>query len=331
MEGAGVDLEEDCELILDYCFVLFHLFTNKRMFSEGLSWMEAGREAAEEAGSPHELALMHDYCGVLNVYLGNDAAGKDYLTRAIDTFRELNEAAGIASTGYHLGLLAYRAGELDAAQEYFEEALPIMRRGDSRAFAAQTTTFLGQIYLAQGNLQSAYDTLTEAINLYQEQTISLDLRLNTLFGLSRAALMTGNPEESLERVTEAISVAFSISPRTATTTLPNILQMAEVYLSYEGGQHFAAFATSMTQLVIRLQGVTPKPEVAKEWTMTCHLMDRLARLLGHMEPASTSADSYDAVRPAVITAAKELDGLSGGIMKIEQWINAWLDGAAQVS
>jgi tetratricopeptide (TPR) repeat protein len=333
MDKAGVDLEEDCELILDYCFVLFHLFTNRFMFSEGLSWMEAGRNAAEEVDNLHELALIRDYCGVLNVYLNNDEAGRVELEAAIAAFRELNEAAGVASSGYHLGLLTYRNGDLEAAQGYFEEILPIMRSANNRAFAAQASTFLGQIYLGKGEAQLAHDTLSEAISLYQEDTFSVDLRLNTLFGLARAALLIGNEGESLERVNEAVSVAFAVSPRMATAALPNILQMAETYLSHEGGTHFAAFADDITALVSKLKAVTPKPEIAKEWAMTCHLMARLAQLLTQMVPASGAGDTpetMDELRPAVIAEAKELDTLSGGILGVEAWINAWLSGAARV-
>ena len=329
MESGGVDMDEDCELILDYCFVLFHLFTNKLMFSEGVRWMEVGKQAAEEVNLPHELALIRDYLGVLNVYLYHDEQGKAELEAALAAFRELGEAAGIASSGYHLGLLAYRSGELDAAQDYFEEVLPLLRASGNRPFAAQATTFLGQIHLSRGDGEQGYDTLTEAMELYNEQTISVDLRLNTLFGLSRAALLTDREEESLDRVREAISVAFGVSPRVATSILPNILQMAEVYLRFESGTHYPAFTDMMTTLVERLKGANPQPEIAKEWMMTCHLMGQMAELLTHMGAlVATEPVDRTVLGPALTEEARGLDALSGGLMGVEAWVNSWLIGPA---
>ncbi|MBI5137884.1 MAG: ATP-binding protein [Nitrospirae bacterium] len=322
MEKAGVDLDEDCELILDYCFVLFHLFTNRFMFSEGLAWMEVGRAAALEVGKPHELALIRDYIGILDIYLHNDQAGQAELEAALAAFRGLGEQSGIASAGYHLGLLAFRGGDLATAQNLFEEVLPLLRGSSNRAFAAQATTFLGQIHLGQGNARLAHDTLSDAMALYQEQTISIELRLNTLFGLARAALALGDEEESLDRVREAVSVAFGVSPRVATAALPNILQMAEAYLTHAGGGRFGAFTESLTGLVEKLRGANPHPEIAREWAMTCHLMGKLSDLLTHMAPLLGADPAGTAER--VGAEARELDALSGGLLGVERWVNDWL-------
>ncbi len=329
MESGGVDMDEDCELILDYCFVLFHLFTNKLMFSEGIRWMEVGKQAAEEVNLPHELALIRDYLGVLHVYLYHDERGQAELEAALTAFRELNEPSGIASSGYHLGLLAFRSGDMDAARDYFEEALPLLRASGNRPFAAQATTFLGQIHLSQQQNDLAYDTLSEAMELYHEQTISVDLRLNTLFGLSRAALLTDREEESLNRVREAVSVAFGVSPRVATSILPNILQMAETYLRFESGTHYPAFTDMMTSLVERLKQASPRPEIAKQWMMTCHLMGQMAELLTHMGTlVATDVADRGGMGPALTEEARALDALSGGLMGVEEWVNTWLTGPA---
>jgi len=334
MESGGVDMEDDCELILDYCFVLFHLFTNKLMFSEGRLWMAVGKRAAEEINRPHELALIRDYLGVLNVYLYDDDAGRVELQAAITAFRELNEPNGIASSGYHLGLLAFRAGNLDEARDYFEEAQPLMRGSGNRPFAAQITTFLGQIYLSQGDPEKAYETLNEAMDLYQEQTLSIDLRLNALFGISRAALFSGRAEESLERVREAVNVAFGVSPRAATAALPNILQMAETFLRFDLGAHYPDFTAMITTMVQRLKEATPPAEGAKAWQMTYHLMERTAELLTHMAPlAGADGDEVDrnALAPELAEEARALDTLSGGMMGVEDWVNRWLNGTAPVT
>lgn len=322
MQQGGVDVEEDSQLVLHFCLTVFHLFTDRGMMSEGLSWMKAGIAAGEEVDRFHEVALARDFAGLLHVRLGNREEARAAFTASLSTFREIGEEFGASSVGYHLGLLQFEERDLDAARTSFEEALPRLRAVKNRAFAAQAATYLGEIQLAQGEAEVAYQTLTDAAELYEEGTVGPEIRAGALFTLSRVALITDHEEECPGRLEEALTTCFNLPPRMAVSFLPRLMELARVAVERPGsplgalsevlGKHVAAFGSA-----------TPNPEFQRDWEMARTLYGLMATLYSQLDPAfgkgEAGPEAVQAARKALTDTTRALDQASGGFLGAEQW------------
>ena len=327
MEKGSIDVEEDCALVLDYCLALFHLFSNKLMYTEGMAWMEAAIQAGEELEHKSALALCNDYYGVLAAHLGKDDDARRAFTASLETFREMGTETGIASTAYHLALLEFNSKNTDAAEPLFEEVLPLLRSQNNRAFAAQTHTYLGQIRLARGDAEGAYEQLTEAINLYEERTVSVDLRITALFALAHASVLCGHGEEGVRRASEGLHAAFARNPRYGTAALPNLFALLQLLVGRGETGLVSALARALDSLMPHMVEQA-KATQAKEWQLSVHLMDGITRLVIALaralapegEPGRAEA------RAQAPDLAREADTLTGRIMNLERWVSGVLQG-----
>ena len=322
----GMDLEDDCALVVDFCMALFHLFTNKGMFEEGRAWMSTAKRAVDQLDHPHESALVRDYLGVFLTQTGDRELAYQQFSEAFTAFRTLKEPSGIGSAGYHLGLMEYEEGNLEAAKECFEEALPILRSVNSRGFAAQAHTYMGEILLQEGDLESAQQHFTDARELFEEGTYDPNLRIRALMGHFHSQWQVGAYAEALSSLGQAMDYGFSADVRLSMQVVPTILKIAHQILalpdSVESDRLLVQLTSEMTR-VLHTRSTYPEGLTdTKGYEMALHVMQRLVHLLNLTVTslvAATAEDDRTTARDQLVKAATELDTVTGGIMGAAEW------------
>lgn len=329
VERQGIYLEDDCGLVIDYCTTLFHLFKAKNMASEGLHWMDEGVRAAEQTARAHDTELLRDYRGLFRFTLRDREGARADFETALSRFRELEDARNISATAYHLGLLHLDAQELDAARERFEESLPTLRSETNRVFAAQAHTHLGEIHLRQEAYERAYEELNEALELYREKATAPELVQRALTFHALACLNTGRADDSLLSAQRALAVASAMHPRAATRAIPDILSLSRAYLASGDATAMPRYTAIVRDLTHRLKQTKPNTKVARDWSMMCELFERVSNLVGLVSVVHAGAGNDEAVRDArerLPGMARELDGLTGGLMHVGAWVDERLAG-----
>jgi tetratricopeptide (TPR) repeat protein len=322
-QGTGIDEDEDARLVVDGALTVFHLFFARRMLSEGLAWTTAAIEAAERVDLTHELTTLTDYAGLFQVRLGDTEAAARSFADAVEAYRDMGQETGVGSASYHLGLLRYQGGDMGGARECFQTAYELLRASQNRAFAAQSATYLAQIDLAEGDAEAAYETLNEAVELYQEGTVDIELRIAAHFTLARAAALADHPEESLDHARIGAQAAFVIHPRAAGAAIPQILRLTDAYVRAQP-KLVGPFAGDVAALVDRLKAARPDPKLMRAWQVSAQLLGKVAPLLTAVGEVVAGAEGSELVRSQsredLREAARALDGVSAGMFGVEAWV-----------
>ena len=134
---------------------------------DALEKLEEGREILGwHFGEGHpSIAQVRENLGVSFSHLGRHDEAEEQHTRALETRRELNLEANVASSLAFLGRVHLARAELDPARERLEEALTIRVRlaGDRHAVVRRNRYWLACIDQESGSTAAARETLEDVL------------------------------------------------------------------------------------------------------------------------------------------------------------------------
>ena len=136
--------------------------------AEARVWLENGLSViadCKDAARANAIAWLGVLCGCL----GDVALARRYLEDALNRYRKLDDAPGIARTLTDLArAIVWHDGDLDAAERILEEALAIAQAIRASGLEGRAATTLGSVLTDRGDFGAARDWLRRGLSLSRE-------------------------------------------------------------------------------------------------------------------------------------------------------------------
>jgi signal transduction histidine kinase len=156
-------------------------------FEEALAYYEEAREIGEsdDVENPRLYMIAITNIGNVLIELGDYERAEDYLTEAIDYFRENNLNVNLSGTYLYLAKLYHRIGDYGRALEQAENGRDLSEEIDQSQYILESYERLAQIYEDMGNFEQAYENFRiyheEQQNVFNEEKSEQINRLQTQY------------------------------------------------------------------------------------------------------------------------------------------------------
>jgi predicted ATPase/DNA-binding SARP family transcriptional activator len=135
---------------------------------------------------------------------GDFSTADEHYQQALQLWQTIGARFYEGVTLAELALLCHLTGHNEAAYDYGQQAEQMGQKVGSPEIHASALTHLGHAQVELGFLSEAADSYRQALTLYQEMK-QLHFAYEVLAGLSRVALVQGNPEQAQAFVAELLS------------------------------------------------------------------------------------------------------------------------------
>ncbi|MGH2534582.1 MAG: tetratricopeptide repeat protein [Thermomicrobiales bacterium] len=183
----------------------------RAFLSEGRTWLDRALALpAAELGAARARALL-GAATLARKQADHDRAVALYL-ESLDIWRELDDAAGIASALNNLGVIAHDRADYPRATALYEEALAASRQLGDRQLVAATLLNLGIVARRQGEFDRATALYEESVALWRELGDRLRVALS-LNNLGVVAYNRGDLPRAVALYAEALAVWRELDDR----------------------------------------------------------------------------------------------------------------------
>lgn len=189
--------------------------------AEGLSWLERGLDASQEA-PPAVRARALRGAGDLANGQGDVARARRYLEQSLLLAEELGDDAGAAESLTRLAAIPHREGRLVEATHLFKEALARARRGDDPSRVGHILASLALLSEDQGHSDEAEAYAAEAL-LTRRKTDDIYVATDAQLALGEIRINRGDHEAAREALDSALSEARKAD-------FPDVIGWATAYL-----------------------------------------------------------------------------------------------------
>jgi signal transduction histidine kinase/Tfp pilus assembly protein PilF len=142
--------------------------------------------------------------GLIEISIGNEKKGIDFLNKALKTYEKYDEQKGKASILINLGVSYKNNWDFDTALKYFEESLIINKTiGDSLQISISLTN-IGNIYANRYKHKEALEYYNESLN-FSEKLGDERSKMITRFNMADIYLKMGKTEEGMSLMKEFIA------------------------------------------------------------------------------------------------------------------------------
>jgi len=147
---------------------LNELFTRSGHWGDRRRALEAGVEAARQAGDENTAAELSHNLGAVYQDIGEYAEARARYQQALEVKRQLDDQKGVATELHQLGMLAQATGDYDEARSLYQESLEIKQQLGDRAQVATTLAQLALLEEAEGNVPRALELIRQAEGIFTE-------------------------------------------------------------------------------------------------------------------------------------------------------------------
>ncbi len=172
----------------------------------------AALEAAYERGMQSDLVRgVHAFASFLETR-GLYAVAQEHVQRALEAARSLNDTAGQATAGLHLGRLMEQHGDFASAQEHWQNGLALARQHGHDELIAGTLMELGNLARQQAQPEQARQFFEEAL-IVSRRSGNRREEGSILRNLGILAREQGRPDQARQLYEEALTVSRQVDNR----------------------------------------------------------------------------------------------------------------------
>jgi class 3 adenylate cyclase/predicted ATPase len=153
---ALLGLEPSVELARIYLLGagLYHRQGN---YLDSIEWAEHARILAEKVGSPRDEAHAYKLIGANRHGLGENQAAIENTRRSLETYRQINDLAGLAGAYNNLAGILHDIGDWEQAQQAYRAAAELEESIGNRYGQAMIANNLGEVLRSIGDLDGAIE------------------------------------------------------------------------------------------------------------------------------------------------------------------------------
>ncbi|MFZ0012811.1 MAG: adenylate/guanylate cyclase domain-containing protein [Acidimicrobiia bacterium] len=183
------------------------LFWDTRGFvAEGLRWSRALVALTTGEGNTQPRGMAHTALGWLEMLADEPDESEWALSSAVQMFSELGDRAWLGRALSMRGMTTYNRGLLDEAEMQFNEAIELSRENDLDWLADAWCTYgLAHVELSRGDFVSAEPKLRHVLDFSRAHGLTWGVG-HAQLSLGVLSFMTGNTDESIERIIESLTV-----------------------------------------------------------------------------------------------------------------------------
>lgn len=267
----------------------------------------SGESSSTEVSSTTDLAATYECAGLLAQMQCDYDSARSNQERALEHWRTLGHASGIASSLQNLAASALHQGDYAQAKEWAGEALTIVRDIGHELATGHTLVTLGNVHLKEGDLETARKYCEDG-RMIAEQKRDRYLLAAAVHNLGEVESAGGNPEEARRLFNQALATNREIQNRAWEAR--NLISLSLVALDSSQGaedrRENVVSARALLEEAFRRLGDDADPiglqaalESAALVLEAEHRYERSAKLLG-------AAERYRAQLGAPLSAAREL-------------------------
>ncbi|MDX9848048.1 MAG: tetratricopeptide repeat protein [Tenuifilaceae bacterium] len=182
-------------------------------------------------------------------YLGANAEALEYLSKALDIFRDLSEDIQIAYTLREIGNIYYRQRDYASALNYYKDVLTCGN-------ALNDTSLLILALIGKGSVYGNTNRLDSAMIIF-EDTFQLSKKVNdkstevhSLFNIGDVYRFTDRPDKALE-VFKTLEKEYDVAVDNSRILSSLYLSMANVYLSLGKAQQAREYSNKLREALNR--------------------------------------------------------------------------------
>jgi tetratricopeptide (TPR) repeat protein len=201
-------LAEAPELALRLASALRIFWEIRGHFSEGGRWLDEALESASDA-PPAIRAKALAVSGTIAFRRGDLELSRERFEGALELWRELDDATGIAKALSDLGTVAAAVDDLELAGELFAESARRFRELDEPSRLAIVLANVGHVSHQQGNYAQAIEVTEEAAAI-QQRLGHKHSEAISLYNLGSSYLSAGELDRARHRLGQCIDVTFEL-------------------------------------------------------------------------------------------------------------------------
>lgn len=177
-------------------------------------------EMAEEQQDTLVIAVVLDNLASVNVDEENYELAEEYLFRALDLNREIDNLRNQITNHISLGVLYKEWDKYELSEEHYERVLELAEQTGNALSRIQAIYNLGVLYTEMGRTDEALESYRESLRLSEENNIPIGFLYNHA-GMGDLYVSQGKYDLAIENYQEALEIAEMVQ---ATDMLKNGLQ-----------------------------------------------------------------------------------------------------------
>lgn len=208
-------------------------------------------EMAEEKQDTLVIAVVLDNLASVNVNEGNYELAEEYLFRALDLNRKINNLRNQITNHMSLGILYKDWEKFKLSRENYERVLELAEQTGNLISRIQAIYNLGVLYTDMGETDAALESFQESLRLSEQNNIPIGFFYNRA-GMGDLYVEMGNYERAIENYQQALEMAERVqASEMIRTTLQNLYKTAEkngdTLLAYPYLKRYTAMTDSLAE------------------------------------------------------------------------------------
>ncbi len=156
------------------------------------------------------LANLYESIGLTMAALGNEDAGEDYLSRAVDIYHQLGLEDNIARAYMYMGSNCHLKGKFSQALDYYEKSLGAASSLHDQKLIADVYNSIGIVYYELGSFEEALEYYSRSLEIVE----NLQDTEGMAFALNNIGIVYydwGNLEKALEYYQQSLEMDKQIN------------------------------------------------------------------------------------------------------------------------
>lgn len=211
---------ETCRL---YCLKGFTEIMQGRYDVAEQSFLKAD-EIFEDFDDDAAYADIQQGLGVVYIYIGKQKEAVEYLERALERWKEIDNLEGKSACLNNLGCVYLNSGELDKALELFKEGLEIGEKIGDKKFISFISNNMGTIYSKKGDMERSIEHFKKSHKLWTKIGDKRGMAIS-LLNIGEYHFNKGDLKTALENHQRCLSINQEINAKKGEATCFNNIGM----------------------------------------------------------------------------------------------------------
>jgi tetratricopeptide (TPR) repeat protein len=295
------------------------VYAQQGRWEEAIACYEESLRIKRELGDRHGEAQTLTNLGNVYRLQGRWEEAIANYEKALEIFRALGDRHGEALALMNLGNVYQLQGRWEEAIANYEKALEIFRTLGDRQGEAQTLGNLANVYAQQGELEKALETAAQALRIFEELKAYPDL-VTCHRQIASLSLEAGDLPTSSSHLAQALLLSLQLHPKLVLDTIDSIVSIAKSLASEGRFPDVTVLGSGLWKVVMEVGVERLRSEELKWAGMVAQGVCAVIALMG-VSRLEKRPEERAKAREIALTMAKEIDEVTGGVWKLEEWVS----------
>jgi len=295
------------------------VYAQQGRWEEAIACYEESLRIKRELGDRHGEAQTLTNLGNVYRLQGRWEEAIANYEKALEIFRALGDRHGEGQTLTNLGNVYAQQGRWEEAIANYEKALEICRALGDRHGEGQALGNMANVYAQQGELEKALETATQALRIFEELKAYPDL-VTCHRQIASLSLQAGDLPTSFSHLAQALLLSLQLHPKLVLDTIGFIVAIAKRLASEGRFPDVTVLGSGLWKVVMEVGVERLRSEELKVLGVLAQRVCEVIAFMGKSRVEEKPEERAKA-REIALTMAKEIDEVTGGVWKLEEWVS----------